>query len=231
MNALSVVPSNYQTILFDLDGTLTDPKSGITRSVQYALAKMGIIEPDLEALVPFIGPPLTESLKLFYHMTDEQAELGVTYYREYFADRGIFDNAVFPGIPTLLQALKDEGKLLLVATSKPTPFAEQILTHFDLDQYFTHVVGSNMDGTRVDKTEVIAHALSLISDDTDEPIVMIGDRKHDIIGAHGNLIDSIAILHGYGPLEELQAANPTHIVTDVEALSNLLLAPGKVALS
>lgn len=146
-------------ILFDLDGTLTDPMVGITTCVQYALAAAGIEEPDLQKLTPFIGPPLKQSFMEFYGFSDEKAEQAVEKYRERFKDVGIFENEVYEGIPKLLSSLKKEGMLLSVASSKPEVFVKRILTHFSIDSYFDAVVGSELDGRRTDKKEVVAEAL------------------------------------------------------------------------
>lgn len=146
-------------VLFDLDGTLTDPMVGITTCVQYALAAAGIEEPDLQKLTPFIGPPLKQSFMEFYDFSDEKAEQAVEKYRERFKDVGIFENEVYEGIPKLLSSLKKEGMLLSVASSKPEVFVKRILTHFSIDSYFDAVVGSELDGRRTDKKEVVAEAL------------------------------------------------------------------------
>lgn len=206
---------NYSTILFDLDGTLTDPQVGITKSVQYALMHMGIKEPELKKLIHFIGPPLAESFRENYRMNDEQASQAVHYYREYFSKTGIFENGVYEGIPDLLTALTQTGKLLAVATSKPTIFANRILQHFDLAKYFLVVTGSNLDGTRGEKAEVIAYALQQLPQVDTANILMVGDRKHDIVGAKQNRIDSLAVGYGYGSQEELFAAKPTYFVKTV----------------
>lgn len=214
----------YDIILFDLDGTLTDPKPGITKSVQYALAKLGIDEPNLENLVPFIGPPLLKAFKEFYHLDDEQATLALQYYRERFATVGLYENAVFPGIKSMLAQLKKQGKILIVATSKPTVFSIKIIEHFGLQDYFQAVIGSNLDGTRVEKGEVIEFALSELDQVDSSKIIMVGDRKHDVIGAKNNGIDVIAITYGYGSLEELNEAEPTYIVNTVQELHDFLQA-------
>lgn len=213
----------YQTILFDLDGTLTDPKPGITKSVQYALAKMGIEEPDSERLTPFIGPPLGLAFKEFYQMNDQEAKQAVAYYRERFSVVGLYENAVYPGISELLKQLKSLDKTLLVATSKPTVFAVKILEHFAIDEFFTHVVGSNLDGTLVEKSEVIAFALNKIGVYRKDNVLMVGDRKHDVLGAKENGIDAVAVAYGYGPLAELTDSNPKYIVQTIEDLATLLI--------
>lgn len=213
--------TGYDVALFDLDGTLTDSKIGITKSVQYALSKFNIREDNLDNLESFIGPPLSESFQKHYGFELTQAQDAVDFYREYFSTSGMYENAVYPGIPDLLAGLKSKGKGLIVATSKPTVFANQILNAFNLHQHFTAVVGSHLDGTRTSKTEIIAHALSTLDKSTENGVVMIGDREHDIIGAQGNAIDSIAVTYGYGSLLELQRANPTYLVHAVEDIGAL----------
>ena len=213
----------YDIILFDLDGTLTDPKEGITRCVQYALAKMNIIEKDLEKLVPFIGPPLMRTFKETYQLTDEEANQALTYYRERFSTVGLYENAVFPGIPELLDKLTANGKTLFVATSKPTVFSVRILEHFGLHQYFRAIIGSNLDGTRVEKNEVIEYVLSELGDHDSAKVLMVGDRKHDIWGAQKNGIAVAAVGYGYGSAEELNGANPNFLVNTVDELGDLLL--------
>lgn len=212
----------YNTILFDLDGTLTDPKLGITKSVQYALEKFEIHEKNLDSLTKFIGPPLRDSFREYYLLDKTDAEKAVEYYREYYSPYGIFENEIYPEIPILLDKLKSTGKILIVATSKPTVFADRILHHFNIEKYFDSVVGSNLDETRTAKGEVIEYILTNLDSKKREGIVMVGDRKHDIIGAKMNHIDSIAVTYGYGSLEELQKENPTHIIYDVDGLIKLL---------
>jgi phosphoglycolate phosphatase len=212
----------YEIILFDLDGTLTDPKVGITSSVQYALQKMGIVADDIEKLTPFIGPPLLNSFKEFYQMSDEEAKQAIVYYRERFAVKGLYENQVYLGINELLNNLHKQGKILIVATSKPTEFSVKILEHFNLFQYFTAIIGSNLDGTRTDKGDVIEYALTNKDLAERSKIVMVGDRKYDVIGAKRNGIDAIAVTYGYGSYDELVAAEPNYIVSSVKELSILL---------
>ena len=213
--------TGYDVILFDLDGTLTDSKIGITKSVQYALSKFNIREDNLDNLESFIGPPLSESFQKNYDFEPSQAQDAVDFYREYFAISGIYENEVYPGIPDLLADLKGKGKQLIIATSKPTIFANQILNAFHLYQYFTTVVGSHLDGTRTSKTEIIAYALSTLEKSKENGAVMVGDREHDIIGAQGNAIDSIGVTYGYGSLSELQRAAPTYLADTVEDIGAL----------
>ena len=192
-----------QYLLFDLDGTLTDPKVGITTCVQYALKDFGIEEPDLDKLTPFIGPPLAESFKQFYGMNEEQASRAVEKYRERFKDTGIFENEVYKGIPKMLKILKQKGFHLAVASSKPTVYVERILKHFKLDCYFEAVVGSELDGTRVNKDEVVCEALRrLFRNRTVErdKVYMIGDRKFDAEGAKAMGIESVGVTYGYGSM-------------------------------
>ncbi len=212
----------YDVVLFDLDGTLTDPQVGITRSIQYALAKFNIAEPDLDRLIAFIGPPLVESFKVYYGFDDRQAWQAREYYREYFAVQGIYENAVYPGIPALLSALARQGTRLMVATSKPTLYAEEIVRHFDLAPFFELVAGSHMDGTRTDKQEVIEYVITHLSGVAKGRIVMVGDRKHDIIGARKAGVDCIAVAYGYGEPAELKQEKPAYIAHTVAELAVLL---------
>ena len=212
-----------QYILFDLDGTLTDPAEGITKSVQYALKHFGIEEDDLEKLQPFIGPPLMESFMDFYGFSEEQAREAVTYYREYFRPQGIFENEVYKGIPELLEKLTDAGKTLILATSKPVVFAEQILEHFDLRQYFEFIGGSDIEQTRAKKTEILQYILEECQLVDLTELVMVGDRKHDIIGAKQFGIDMVGVLYGYGSEEELKEAGADVLVDSVRELGEYLL--------
>lgn len=213
---------SYNIVLFDLDGTLTDPKEGITRSVQYALGKMGANVIDLDELIPFIGPPLAQSFQEYYGFSKEEAQQAVVYYREYFTAKGMFENAVYPGIIELLSKLRAANKKLVMATSKPTVFSETIARHFGIFDFFTYIVGSNLDGSRVDKAEVIAYALELLAGDKTE-MIMVGDRMHDIIGAQKNQLDVIGVEYGYGGQEELLAAKPTYIVKTVNEMGRIIM--------
>ncbi|MBO6231407.1 MAG: HAD family hydrolase [Ruminiclostridium sp.] len=201
----------YRYLLFDLDGTLTDPGVGITNSVMYALKKFGIIENDRTALYKFIGPPLKDSFADFFGFDGEQCELAVKYYREYFKDTGIFENIVYDGIADLLKQLKESGRTLIVATSKPEVFAVRILKHFGLYDHFDHVAGAAMDDSRNRKADIIKYALEQCGVSSLSDAVMIGDRKHDIMGAKENGLDSIGVLYGYGDEDELREAGATFI--------------------
>ncbi|PEC86645.1 phosphoglycolate phosphatase [Bacillus cereus] len=213
----------YTKFLFDLDGTLTDPKEGIINSVLYALKKVGIEELHVSELDSFIGPPIQQSFIERYNMSEGEVERAVFYFREYLKQRGLFENNVYEGIPDLLQQLKSSANRLFVATSKPTVFAKQVLEHFQLTDYFEDIVGSNLDGTRIKKEEIIAHILQTNEELNKEEIVMIGDRKHDIIGANRNEIASIGVLYGYGSETELTEVGATHIANDVKELHHFCI--------
>lgn len=213
----------WRYLLFDLDGTLTDPMLGITRSVQYALRRFGIEIDDLRTLCRFIGPPLKESFRDFYGMDDEQATRAVALTREYFAPRGIFENRLYEGIPELLTELQAAGCMLAMATSKPEPFARQIAEHFRLADRFTLIGGATMDGTRTAKRDVVRYVLGALDVEDPTAAVMIGDRRYDIEGAAAEGIASIGVLWGYGSREELAAAGAGQIVGTIPELRALLL--------
>lgn len=219
-------------VLFDLDGTLTDPGEGITTCVQYALESFGIGEPDLKKLEPFIGPPLKNSFMQFYQMDEEQAEAAVAKYRERFQDKGIFENRLYEGIPDMLDTLQSKGMHLAVASSKPTVFVERILKHFEIDRYFEVVVGSELDGTRVEKEEVLLETLNRLfhyKPVRRDQVVMVGDRKFDVEGAQAHRIESVAVSYGYGSIEELKEAGADQIADSVAKLQELLLRDAQEA--
>ena len=213
----------YKYILLDLDGTLTDSMEGITKSIRYALKHFDIEVRDLNDLRKFVGPPLKESFMHFYHFTEAQAEEGIRKYRERFADKGIYENAVYEGVETLLQQLNEAGKQVMLATGKPAYYAEKILDYFHLDSYFKFVGGSGLDGSLSHKDEVIRHVLESNDIHDLSEVVMVGDRENDITGAKRTGIDSIGVLYGYGDREELASAGANQIVTSVEELSRVLL--------
>ncbi len=212
----------YHTVFFDLDGTLTDPKEGIIKSVQYALLRMGINPSEPEALLAFIGPPLHQSFQRIYHLTPDEVTRAVAYYREYFTARGIYQNSVYERIPGLLHALRKDSRRLIVATSKPTPFAEQILRFFGLEQFFEKIDGGSLDGTRSIKSEIIAGVLQTTPAIARANAVMIGDSEQDIMGAQANGMASIAVMYGYGLDTAIRAAHPTHTAHHVTELFCLL---------
>ncbi len=213
----------FDLILFDLDGTLTDPKIGITKSIQYGLAKLGIQEDDLESLVPFIGAPLFVCLQERYSLDDSRAEKIVGHYREYYGTIGIYENDVYPGIPELLADLSADGKKLAVATLKPTVFARKVLEYFDILHCFDYVSGSTLDLAGLSKTEVVGNALQKLPETPKERAVMVGDREHDVRAAQANGISSIAVTYGYGTIDELQNAGPTHMADSVDNLKALMV--------
>ena len=210
----------YDVILFDLDGTITDPGIGITNSVAHALKKYGITVEDRAELYKFIGPPLHESFEKFYGLDGLQA---VEDYREYYRDRGIYENLVYGGVEEMLKKLNAAGKKVILATSKPEIFAREVLRYFNLTDYFYYAAGANLDGSLTDKAEVIAYALKEGGVTDKSTVVMIGDREHDIIGAKKNGVDSIGVLYGYGSREELEAAGADCIAATVEELTETLL--------
>jgi phosphoglycolate phosphatase len=212
----------YKTILFDLDGTLIDPKLGITSAIQFALARMGIDE-DREVLTPFIGPPLAESFKKFYDFDEKKIHLAIGHFREYFLPKGIYESTVYRGIPELLTKLKKAKRKLYIVTLKPGHEAEKVAHYFELHKYFDGIKSPKPDLTDSDKTILIQETLSLIPNDKVHPAVMIGDREHDIIGAHENGIDSIGLTFGYGTHEEIKKAKPTYTAHTIKELEKYLL--------
>lgn len=216
--------AKYRYILFDLDGTLTDSRQGIINSFLYALKKMGIEETDYGKLEKFIlGPPLAMSFRELYNFDEEHIEAAIAFYREYFTERGMFENRVYPGIANLLNSLNESGCSLMVATSKPAVYTKQILEHFELDKLFSAICGSQLDGRYSSKKEIISMAINQVSNPTPEEFVMIGDRKYDIIGAKGNGIDGIGVTYGYGTRSELTEVAADKIVSSVTELHLLLL--------
>jgi len=213
----------FNKILFDLDGTLTDPKEGITKSVQHALRHFGI-EEDTENLTKFIGPPLIDSFMNYYGFTREQAFTATDVYRERFAPIGKFENEVYDGIPQMLQELKSKGIILAIASSKPELFVEQILEHFDLLKYFDVVVGSLLNETRTKKEEVLEEALKRLEvNGPDDTVAMVGDRKFDILGAKTFGLTAIGVRFGYAEEGELEEAQADYIADTVNDLKQYLL--------
>ncbi|WMJ85567.1 HAD family hydrolase [Anaerocolumna sp. MB42-C2] len=212
-----------QYILFDLDGTITNPKEGITKSIQYALHRMGIEVEDLDSLCKHIGPPLKYGFMEYWGFGEEEAEHGVDLYREYYSATGIYENYEYEGIKELCESLSNSGKKLIMATSKPEKFARIIMEHFHLDTYFFDICGASMDNKRCEKGDVIRYALDKNHITDLEQVVMVGDRLHDIKGAWENNIDSIGVLYGFGSREELVKAGAGKIVETVEDLKILLL--------
>lgn len=209
-------------VLFDLDGTITDPKEGITKSVAYSLKKFGIEVEDLDTLCKFIGPPLSNSYEVFYGFSHEQALEAVDEYRVYYRKQGIFECRVYEGIPELLKHLHEQGKKVILATSKPEEFAVQLLEHYNIIQYFDIVAGSDMEGKRAEKVDVIRYAISQLPGFQAEEAVMVGDRKFDYIGAKELDIPCILIGYGYGEMSELMECKPFAIKETVKELREFL---------
>lgn len=211
----------YDSYLFDLDGTLTDPVEGITRSVQYALSRMDIVENDRDALIAFIGPPLKESFMARYDLSDPEADKAVHYYREYFSVKGLFENKKFDEMERILTKLALPGKKLFVATSKPTVFAVRIAEWFNLSRYFIEIVGSELDGRRTRKEDVIRYIFARHGLEKKRTI-MIGDRACDVQGARHNGIAAIGVGFGFGSREELETASPDFYVHTADDLGLLI---------
>ncbi len=214
-----------KAVLFDLDGTLTDPKIGITKSVAYALEYFGIKTENLDMLIPFIGPPLVESFMKYYQMSKEQAYKAVEHYREYFSPYGIFENVVYQEIPEMLKELKENGFRLYIASSKPEIFVRKITDRFGLTEFFEDQIGSELDGSRIKKSEVITEAMKrgrLISSDT----IMVGDRSHDIIGAKEAGIPAVGVKWGFADDGELESAGAVFIADTVVELKSYLMSNG-----
>ena len=212
-----------ETVLFDLDGTLTEPDEGILNSVIYALKKFSIEVEDRKELFCFIGPPLVDGFKAKFGFSDEQALLAVKYYREYFSEKGIFENRLYDGVKEMLLNLKKSGKKIVLATSKPEEFAIKILKFFQIYEFFDYVCGATMDETRNDKVGVIAYIVENYEFDIKKAI-MVGDRKYDITGAHENGIKAIGVLYGYGERQELLDAKADILADSVNSLNNILLS-------
>lgn len=214
----------FDCVLFDLDGTLTDPKEGITKCVQFALYQQGIKESNLDKLEPFIGPPLKDSFMDFYGMTAEQAQTAVEDYRRRFAPIGIFENKVYPGIPEMLERLKAAGMKLAVASSKPEVFVNRILEHFELASYFDVIVGSELNGKRERKEEVVLEALQRLGGKMNKiTCAMVGDRCFDIEGAREHGLTAVGVSYGYAAKGELEAAGADYIAQTVKQLEQYLL--------
>ena len=209
----------YKAILFDLDGTLTDSGEGITKSVQYALEKIGKPEPDLQKLRIFVGPPLLEQFEEYAGIDEETAKKAIEYYRERYAPVGIYENELYPGIVEMLCGLKEKGYKLGIASSKPENFVRIVAEYFHIDSYFDEIVGSEISGGRTNKTEVIEEALRRmgLSDHRDQ-VIMVGDKEHDVYGARKAGLECIAVSYGYGTKEELENVNPYKLVNSTEEI-------------
>lgn len=210
-------------VLFDLDGTLTDPAMGITGSIRYALKQMNRPIPSHEELLAFIGPPLIPAFESMLGMTNAEAKEALRHYRVYFSETGLFENTPYPGIDEALTRLTNRGIRLYVATSKPEVFAERILRHFGLAHHFAGICGASLDETRTAKGDVIRYALGKI-DDPAARILMVGDRQHDVLGAEENGLPAMGVLWGYGSREELTDAGARILADSPEKMADLILA-------
>lgn len=209
----------YRAILFDLDGTLTESGEGITKSVQYALEKMGRPKPDLSELLVFVGPPLLEQFMKYADLTEEEGRKAVEYYRERYSVTGIYENKPYPYVREMLEELRKKGYLLAVASSKPEHFVRKILDHFQLTEYFHEIVGSEMNGSRTRKSQVIEEALKRMNlENQRDKVLMVGDKEHDVLGAKEAGLQCVAVSYGYGTMEELSAAEPLQIVGSAKEL-------------
>lgn len=209
--------SEYTTVMFDLDGTVTDSAPGITAAVAYALRQYGIEVADRSALHAFIGPPLRDSFIKYYGFTPAQADEAVTqHYRSYYGTRGIYECRVYDGVAELLQRLHDEGAQVLLATSKPEVYARRVVEHCALQHCIDRVCGSNLDGTREDKAEVVAYALRCAGVTDPKHALMVGDRSFDVLGARKNGVDTVGVLYGFGTMEELAAAGARYLAATPE---------------
>ncbi len=215
----------YQYVLFDLDGTLDNSCPGITKSVAHALTYFGI-EADPQSLLGFIGPPLTWSFPHYYPVTEGKTAFCMEKFREYYNEKGYLEGQMYRGIPHLLQALKEAGIRLGVATSKPEMYVLPILTHMGIEEYFDVACGADPDET-LTKADVIRDAIEQLGAPPKETVLMVGDREHDIIGATLNGLDACGVLWGYGSEEELQKHGAKYIVKTPEDLANLLVTEKK----
>lgn len=216
------IQMNKKYILLDLDGTVIDSREGITRSVRYALKHFGIEVSDLRELYCFIGPPLGDSFRMFYHFSAQEAEIAVQEYRKRYSTQRVHENKVYEGIPALFKKWQSEGKQLLLCTSKPEVFAFQIVKELGLETYFTFVGGATLDGLRQEKADVIRYVLRANAISNREEVVMIGDRKYDIEGAKQNGITAGGVLYGFGNRQELEQAGADFIAAAVEDLGKIV---------
>lgn len=211
-----------KTVLFDLDGTITDSGPGIVNSVAYTLDKYGFPYNNKKELEIFVGPPLAEQFEIFMGCSKEEGIRAVDVYREYYSAKGIFENSVYDGIEDMLKRLKQDGYKVVMATSKPERMAKIIADHFDIEKYFDFIGGAHMDGRRTDKKEVIEYVLENSGvKDTDE-VIMVGDRKYDVIGAHELGIKCIAVLFGYGSKEELVEAEADFLAETPDKIADII---------
>ena len=217
----------YRYLFFDLDGTLWDSREGITKAVRYALEQMGYESPDLQDLNKFIGPPLTESFPEYYGMTMEQVRKSVGYFREYFTKTGIYQNRLFDGVPEMLKTLKDAGRILCTASSKPEAHVKITLDYFHITDYFDHICGATLDESRSGKKEVLEELIrriGLAEEELHKEVLMIGDRKHDVQGAAAFGIPCLGTSMGFAPEGELESAGALAIVNSLQEMTDYILS-------
>lgn len=212
----------YEYIFFDLDGTLIDPKEGITKSVQYALDKFNIRVNNLDELTVFIGPPLKDSFMEYYHMTKDEATLAIKYYRERFKVYGICECTLYNNVINTLDTLKSLNKKLVIATSKPEEFTIEILKKLDIYKYFDFIAGATFNGARSKKSDIIKYAIKSLNILDLSKVIMVGDRKFDILGAKTNNISSVGVTYGYALNNELQECKSDYIINDLLELINII---------
>lgn len=210
-------------IFFDLDGTITDPKEGITKAAEYALLKFGIKIADRNLLLPFIGPPLRDSFSRYYGFNHEEANEAVKYYREYYTKfGGLYDCYIYPGMVETLKKFNSRGKKLVMATAKPEDFAVLLMQHFGIDDLFYSICGASLDESRTKKDEVIKYALDRNNITDMSEVVMVGDRNYDILGAKMFSIETVGVLYGYGSLDEFKEAGADIICEKPEDLLEVI---------
>ena len=217
----------YRYLFFDLDGTLWDSREGITKAVRYALEQMGYESPDLQDFNKFIGPPLTESFPEYYVMTMEKVRKSVGYFREYFTKTGIYQNRLFDGVPEMLKTLKDAGRILCTASSKPEAHVKITLDYFHITDYFDHICGATLDESRSGKKEVLEELIrriGLTEEELHKEVLMIGDRKHDVQGAAAFGIPCLGTSMGFAPEGELESAGALAIVNSLQEMTDYILS-------
>ena len=213
----------YENVLFDLDGTIIDSKEGVIKSIQYALSKYGIKVEDGKSLLPLIGAVLVEEFQHRYSLKTDEAMEAVGFYREYYSETGMFDCKIYNGITELLRELKTLDCRLVLATLKPSVYINKILKCFNVSDFFTNVIGPDLNEQAISKPQIIGRALDQIPDLDKSKTVMVGDRASDLTGAHENGIDSVAVTYGYGSLSELARCNPSYFADSVNDLKQLLI--------
>lgn len=210
-----------RAVFFDLDGTLTDPSAGVLASVRYALGSLGEKIPEEAVLRSFIGPPLADSFVRVLGMTPQRANEAIRLYRVCYGHGGMFENRVYPGVPHMLKTLKKQGRLLVLATSKPEEFARDILAHFGISREFDFLGCATMDDRRRHKADVIAYALASLAL-SPRDCVMVGDRCFDVAGARENGMDCIGVSYGFGSKEELRDAGALALADTPQAVAGVL---------